>query len=301
MPGLVTSAGDLGASLRRRVRRRGGRDWPYPGAAVPLRRRLFVTGTDGGHAFRGRATAVAVDGTDTHYLVEDAEGGERWVAEDEIDRFSPFAPGDAVIGYVTVRGARPGALRAPIAAVRRAAEQDELRLAGVVCDDGGRPVADRPGLRRALDRIAAGEAAGLIVADLGGATGADDASADLLAAVRHAGGAMVALETIERTTPPSVRHDLAAERAAAQRRIDELRAAGMAPRAIAVVLNAEGVPTLGREPRWHAWSVREAGSAWPPRGPAARGGGGRPAAPGRTGWTPPAGRGGDADRRRPRG
>ena len=40
--------------------------------------------------------------------------------------------------------------------------------------------------------------------------------------------------------------------------------------AFADALNEEGVPTVGSDPLWRPWSVREAGGAWPPRGPAGR-------------------------------
>src|SRR4051794_16786863 len=100
----------MGASLRRRARRasRAAGDVPPPGSAVALRHRLFVSGTSGAHAFRGRAVAVAVGGAGpTRYLVDDAERGEsRWIAETEIERSTPLASGDAVIGYVTVRDGR---------------------------------------------------------------------------------------------------------------------------------------------------------------------------------------------------
>src|SRR4051794_40867450 len=148
----------MGASLRRRARRafRPARDTPPPGAAVPLPHRLFVSGTSGARAFRGRAIAVSVNGADadgpTRYLVDEAERGERiWIAEDEIERSAALGPGDAVIGYVTVRDAgRPGAMRTPKAAIRRACEREGWRLVGVVCDDARSPVPERPGLRGAL-------------------------------------------------------------------------------------------------------------------------------------------------------
>jgi len=271
---FVTSAAGLGASLRRRARRAlpAGGDGRRPGAAVALRHRLFVSGWSGARVFRGRAVAVSVDAVEagglTWYLVEDRERGERvWIAEHEVERSAQVGPGDAVIGYVTVRdGGRPGATREPKAAIRRACEREGWRLVGVVCDDARCPVPERPGLRGALDRIGDGAAAGLVVADLDAAGGSNRALAELLGAVRGAGGGTVALEGDDAAAPEGRRVALAD----VQARIAALRAAGASPRAIADTLNEEGVPTVGSDPLWRPWSVREAGGAWPPRGPARR-------------------------------
>jgi hypothetical protein len=271
---IATSAAEMGASLRRRARRAfpAAGDTPPPGAAVALRHRLFVTGTSGARAFRGRAVAVSVDdveaGGPTRYLVDDPERGERiWIAEHEIERSAPLGPGDAAIGYVTVvDGGRPGATREPKAAIRRACEREGWRLVGVVCDDARCPVPERPGLRGALDRISDGTAAGLVIADLDEASGSNRALAQLLGAVRGAGGGTVALEA-DNAAPTERRRVALAD---AQARIAGLRAAGASPRAIADALNKEGVPTVGSDPLWRPWSVREAGGAWPPRGPARR-------------------------------
>jgi Resolvase, N terminal domain len=271
---IATSAAELGACLRRRARRAlpAAGDRRPPGATVALRQRLFVSGSSGARAFRGRAVAVSVGdveaGGPTRYLVDDAGRGERvWIAEHEIERSAALGPGDAVIGYVTVRdGGRPGATREPRAAIRRACAREGWRLIGVVCDDGRCPVPERPGLRGALDRIGDGTAAGLVVADLDEAGGSNRALAELLGAVRGAGGGTVALAGDDAAPTDRRRVALADARA----RIAELRAAGASPRAIADTLNEEGVPTVGADSLWRPWSVREAGGAWPPRGPARR-------------------------------
>jgi hypothetical protein len=268
MPAIATAAAELRAALRRPARRASaaGGDSPPPGAVVALRQRLFVSGTSGARGFRGRAVAVAVAGPGvTRYLVDDAERGALWIDEGEIARCAPVAPGDAVIGYVTVRdGGRPGATRASRAAIRRTCEREGWRLAGVVCDHERCPVGGRPGLRGALERIRAGEAEGLVVADLTAATGSEAGLAALMAAVRRAGGGLAALRDDDLAATGEGR---GAALARARARIAELRATGMAPRAIADVLNAEGVPTRGPDPLWQPWSVRETGGAWPPRGP----------------------------------
>jgi hypothetical protein len=270
---LATPATELRAALRRRAHRASsaGATSPAPGAAVAvaLRQRLFLSGTSGARGFRGRAVAVAVAGPGvTRYLVDDAERGELWIDEGEIARCTPLAPGDAVIGYVTVRdGGRPGATRAPRASIRRACEREGWRLVGVVCDDERSRINARPGLRGALHRIRAGEAAGLVVADIMAATGSDAGVAALMAAVRGTGGGVAALHDDDRAARGDVRPAAHAE---ARDRIAELRATGMTPRVIADVLNAEAVPTRGPNPSWHSWTVRAAGGAWPPRGPERR-------------------------------
>jgi len=249
---------------------------PRAGTPVLLRHPLFVSGTTGDGAFRGRAVAVAVDagadlGADrTRYLVEGTGRGEPfWVHEADIERSYPLLPGDAVIGYVTIGPLeRRSATRAAVAALRATCRRADWRLAGVICDNERDPVADRPGLARALERIAAREAAGLVVADLARAAGSDDALVALLAAVRGAGGGFGAVEP-DQLAPPveGLRRAAVAERAAAAQRIAELRVEGLAPAVIAEVLDEEGFPTPGPDPFWRPWSVREVGGAWPPRGP----------------------------------
>ena len=252
-----------------------GDDAPRAGAPVLLRHPLFVSGTTGDGAFRGRAVAVAVDagadlGADrTRYLVEGTGRAEPfWVHEADIERSYPLLPGDAVIGYVTVRALeRRSATRAAVAGLRATCRRAEWRLVGVICDNERDPVADRPGLARALERIAAREAAGLVVADLARAAGTGDALAALLAAVRGAGGGFGVVDPDPPVPVEGVRRAALAERAAAARRIAELRTEGLAPAVIAEALDEEGFRTPGPDPYWRLWSVREVGGTWPPRGP----------------------------------
>jgi hypothetical protein len=275
----VLGGSTLGVSgLRRRIARggRAGGEAPAPGAEVRLRTSLFVSGTDGQGAFRGRAVAVAVDpganaGADrTRYLVEDAaRDAAFWVAETEIERTYPLLPGDAVIGYMTVQpGTRASARRAAVSALRLACGHAGWRLDGVVCDSERDGVLERPGLARALERIARREAAGLLVVDVDRAAGTPAALADLMGAVRAAGGGFTIVEDEDRAAAVSSnRRAAVAQRAAVARRIAELRAEGLAPQAVADALNEEGVPPPGVELAWHPWSVREASGTWPPRGP----------------------------------
>jgi hypothetical protein len=267
----LPSFADPGAALRRRRRARS--NCPPSGTAVPLRHRLFISGARDGRAFHGRAVALAVEGRDaagpTRYLVEDADRGDRvWVDATDVERSTPLAAGEPVIGYVAVRdGGRPGATRAPRAAIREACAREGWRLAGIVCDHGRGPITERPGVRRALDRIGAGQAAGIVVADPERATKSRTEREALMAAVRRAGGGMVTLDD-EVVVARGDGRSAALGGAAA--RIAELRAAGIAPRAIAETLNREGVPTPGGDALWQPWTVRKVGGAWPPRGPQAR-------------------------------
>jgi len=264
------------SGLRRRIARRArpGGDAPAPGAEVRLRTPLFVSGADGDGAYRGRAVAVAVDpgaeaGSDrTRYLVEDAgRAAPFWVAETEIERTYPLLPGDAVIGYMTVQpGTRASARRAAVSGLRLACARAGWRLESVVCDSERHGVLERPGLARALERIARRDAAGLLVVDVDRAAGTPAALADLMGAVRAAGGGFAIVEDEDRAAAVSSnRRAAVAQRAAVARRIAELRTEGLAPQTIADVLNEEGVPPPGVEVAWHPWSVREAGGAWPPR------------------------------------
>jgi hypothetical protein len=252
-----------------------GNDAARAGTPVLLRHPLFVSGTTAEGWFRGRAVAVAVDagadlGADrTRYLVEGTGRREPfWVHEADIERSYPLLPGDAVIGYVTIRPLeRRSATRAAVAALRATCRRADWRLVGVICDNERDPVTDRPGLARALERIAACEAAGLVVADLTRAAGTGDALAALLSAVRGAGGGFGVVEPGLPVPVEGGRRGALAERAAAARRIAELRTDGLAPAVIAQVLDEEGFPTPGPDPIWRPWSVREVGGAWPLRGP----------------------------------
>jgi hypothetical protein len=242
---------------------------------VPLPRPLFVTGRSADGPVRGKAVAVAVEdpaapAERTHYLVDDfGRGSAVWVAATDIDRSSPVFPGEPVIGYVTVRRSdSQRAARAPVAAIRQTCDRREWRLVDIVIDTrDGRPV-ERAGVRRALDCIARGDARALVVADLDGVGRDEDDVAALMTTVRRAGGEVVVSDDEPPTEPSGSRRAAREERAALVERIVEMRLAGMTPRAIADVLNEDGVPPIvGSDGRWHAWSVKELAGAWPPRGP----------------------------------
>jgi hypothetical protein len=242
---------------------------------VPLPRPLFVTGRGADGPVRGRAVAVAVEdpaapADHTHYLVEDLQdGGAVWVAATDVDRSTPVFPGEPVIGYVAVRrfGTRR-ATRARVTAIRVTCERREWELVDIVIDNRhGCPV-ERPGVNRALDWIARGDARALVVADLDAVGHAEGDVAALMTSVRRAGGEVVVAD--EGTAADASRSRRAAreERVALVRRIVEMRADGMTPSAIAGLLNADGIPAIvGPDSHWHPWTVKEVAGTWPPRGP----------------------------------
>jgi DNA invertase Pin-like site-specific DNA recombinase len=202
---------------------------------------------------------------------------------------------DAVIGYVTlptmVGSSRDGASSA---AIEAACEHAGWKLLEIVRDrDRGRPL-ERPGLRYALQRIADGEARGLVVDDLQRLGHSIVNVGALMAWFRDAGATLVALDVGLDTSTPEGRHvattlitmsvreqeriatrtrdGLAEVRANGRRtgrpavsdrpellqRIAELRADNMTLQAIADELNAEGVPTLRGGAKWRPSSIQAA-------------------------------------------
>ena len=251
-------------------------------------------------AFRGFALATAVPpgGTDdprrARYLVDDPrKPAPVWVEGGDVDRSpSQLAPGEPVIGYVTA-DPDPNAEQEAFMAIETACDQAGWRLDDIVRDqDTGRMVG-RPGLTRALERIAAGEARGLVVgdarrlvrslADLGALLewfrdaeavlvaldlDLDTASihghqtASTLISVSGWEGDRVATRTrrgLARVqTPERAAVATADERAALVERIGAMRAAGMSLEAIATQLGKEGVAPLRGAVRWSPAVVRSA-------------------------------------------
>ncbi len=75
---------------------------------------------------------------------------------------SGFGNGARVIGYVTEQSATG---RTPELDIERACQRSDWQLAEIVCDRENGSILARPGMTRALDRIAKGDAQGLIVSD----------------------------------------------------------------------------------------------------------------------------------------
>jgi DNA invertase Pin-like site-specific DNA recombinase len=307
---IVASAalGMLGAafavlSLRWRRSRRA-----HAPILAPINRELFLEGrSEDAHVgeFRGQALATrlhAVPGEQddehkrTSYLVDDVrKAAPIWVRSEDVRRStSRLGPGEAVIGYVTLSPDAPRSeADVPVHAIEAACERSEWELLEVVTDrENGVSSLERPGLARALEQIADGQARGLVVSDL---RRLSRSIVDLGALVQwftDAGAALVALDLgIDTSTPNG--HELAAtlvklsgwereriarrnrsgltavktpptgrtavvDRPALVERINAMRAANMTLQGIADQLNAEGVPTLRGGAMWRPSSVQAA-------------------------------------------
>jgi DNA invertase Pin-like site-specific DNA recombinase len=292
----------LVASVRRRPGRR-----PAGGPSVaPISHEVYLEGhsaEEGVADFRGPAIAASVSGEPgeapekTWYLVDDArKPAPVWVSDEEVQRSpSRLAPGEPVIGYVTVsseanRNEADGAVRE----IEAACESARWELAEVVTDrESGRGL-ERPGLAYALSQIAEGKARGLVVNDLRRLSRSIVDLGALMQWFRDAGAGLVALDLgVDTSTPGGhevaatlitlgdwereriarrTRSGLAEVRASGRptgrpsvsdrpdlvERITALRAANMTLQAIADQLNAEGVPTLRGGAMWRPSSVQAA-------------------------------------------
>ncbi|HEY7619092.1 MAG TPA: recombinase family protein [Solirubrobacteraceae bacterium] len=275
-----------------------------PAAIAPLMREPYVEGHSRdervadfrGHAFA--ATVTAPPGADpsegdTWYLVDDArKPAPVWVRGADIHRSpSSLAPGEPVIGYVTV--APDGSAHEADGMVREleaACEHAGWELSEVVTDrETGRGL-ERPGLGYALKQIADGHARGLVVTELRRLTRSVNDLGVLVHWFAEAQAGLVALDLgIDTSTPTG--HEIAAtlttlgdwerERVAHRtrsgltevrsggrpavsdrpdlaERIKAMRAANMTLQAIADQLNNEGVPTLRGGAMWRPSSVQAA-------------------------------------------
>lgn len=199
-----------------------------------------------------------------------------------------------VLGYVRVSTSTQTAA-AQVAAIRAECERRGWDLVGVA-EDHARSGAtlDRPGLIEALDRIAGGEADGLVAAALDRVSRSTIDLAELLAWFTEHGAMLVALDLGMDTSSPAGRlvatvigavaeweretirvrtregmafrraqgrptgRPAVADRPELADRIRTMRQAGMSLRKIADTLNEEGVPTLRGAERWRASSVQTA-------------------------------------------
>jgi DNA invertase Pin-like site-specific DNA recombinase len=194
---------------------------------------------------------------------------------------------------VTVkRSVDPGRLHSQASAIDEACESAGWRLLEIVRDtDTGRAL-ERPGLRYALERIADGEAAGLIVSDLkllsrsvvdlgallawfwdaGAALIALDLGVDTSTQEgHHAASALITLSAWERerAAPAAPLHvadkqprrrepstSWIADRPELVERIAEMHHSHMTLRAIANQLNAEQIPTVRGGTEWRPSTVQ---------------------------------------------
>lgn len=188
-------------------------------------------------------------------------------------------PGSPVIGYVTTDETN-GRLTPPERAIERACERAGWRLVAIVRDREGGRLLDRPGLTHALDRIADGQAGGLVVTDARLLSRSMD-FAGLVNWFQESDAALIALDLgVDTSTPEGSRvastlvtingwagGRIAARAAAARRQLLERIATmhdeeGMSLQAIAEQLNAEGVRTLSGADAWWPSGVQTALRYW---------------------------------------
>jgi DNA invertase Pin-like site-specific DNA recombinase len=200
--------------------------------------------------------------------------------------------GDAIIGYVAAWPPPDGG-GAAAAAIATAARQRHLRLLEIVRErDTSVRSLERPGLSRTLERIAAGEARGLVIRDLRNLCRSIVDLGSLVGWFDGTQAALIALDLrLDTTTPEGravaeavmilsawerdriarrTRRGLARARAhgepigppavadapALRERVAAKRAANMTLQAIADTLNREGVPTMRGGARWRPSSVQ---------------------------------------------
>jgi DNA invertase Pin-like site-specific DNA recombinase len=280
-----------------------------PAAPIaPLMREPYVEGHSRdervadfrGHAFAATVTTPPGEDPrprDTWYLVDDAcKHAPVWVRGDDIQRSaSSLAPGEPVIGYVTVSNEGPAReADGMVRELEAACEHAGWQLTEVVTDREAGRGPERPGLGYALKQIADGHARGLVVTDLRRLTRSINDLGVLVHWFREAQAGLVALDLgIDTSTPTG--HEIAAtlitlgdwerERVAQRTRsglaevrasgrpggrpsvsdrpdlagrIKAMRAANMTLQAIADQLNNEGVPTLRGGAMWRPSSVQAA-------------------------------------------
>jgi DNA invertase Pin-like site-specific DNA recombinase len=277
---------------------------------APINRELFLEGRSEDESvgeFRGHALAARLNGRSagesptadqTSYLVDDVrKAAPIWVRHQDVKRrTSRLAPGETVIGYVTLSpDAPPTEADGAVRKIEAACERSDWELREVVTDrENGVSSLERPGLARALEQIAAGEARGLVVSDLRRLSRSIVDLGALVEWFHDAQAALVALDLGIDTSTPSGRDVAAtlvklsgwereriarrnrggltavktpgktggrpsvADRPALLERINAMRAANMTLQAIADQLNAEGVPTLRGGQMWRPSSVQAA-------------------------------------------
>jgi DNA invertase Pin-like site-specific DNA recombinase/peptidoglycan hydrolase-like protein with peptidoglycan-binding domain len=278
-------------------------------ALAAIDRDLYLEGTSerpGIGSFRGFALATAMppDAADdprrARYLVDDPrKPAPIWVHGAEIRRSpSQLVAGESVIGYVTI-DSDPGREQDAFMEIEALCDKAGWKLEEIVRDrDSGRMVG-RPGLTRALERIAAGEARGLVVNDARSLVRSLGDLGALLEWFRDAEAALVAVDldldtaTIhghqtastlitvsaweaDRTasrarrgltrvqTPERSGLPTANDRAALIERIHAMREAGMSLQAIADQLDNEGITPLKGATAWGPPAVQTALDS-PPR------------------------------------
>jgi DNA invertase Pin-like site-specific DNA recombinase len=203
---------------------------------------------------------------------------------------SPVPDRDEVIGYVTTStDAWSEADEGSAVAIEATCEGSDWSLFEIVCDRENGRTLDRPGLSYALERIAEGQARGLVVSDLQRLSRSPDDLGVLMAWFRDANARLVALDLDLDTSTPAGRRVASTlialgdgERGSAQtaraggaearirgrpaikdrpelmERISIMRSANLSLQQIADQFNAEGVPTLRGGKQWRPSSIQAA-------------------------------------------
>ena len=205
---------------------------------------------------------------------------------------SQVVPGSRLIGYVTVPAdVGPRTADQSAAAIESLCERCDWKLLEIVRDRECGRILERPGLGYALERIANGDANGLVVSDLQRLSGSIVDLGALMDWFRHARATLIALDLgIDTSTPEGdhvaetlialstheherlasrTRMGLAAavrpngrpavsDRPELRERIAAMRAANMTLQAIADQLNAEHLPTLRGGTKWRPSSIQAA-------------------------------------------
>jgi DNA invertase Pin-like site-specific DNA recombinase len=206
---------------------------------------------------------------------------------------SRLSSGSAVLGYLTVASDRGGDEEGQSAiAIEAACKRAGWELVEIVRDRNEGANLEQRGLRNALERIAEGQAQGLVASHLEGLSRSIVDLGALMAWFRDANATLVALDLdIDTSTPDGehvaatlialsardrkriasgTRRGLEKGRAAGRpsgrpavshrpelvARIAAMRGANMTLRAIADQLNAEGVPTLRGGKKWRPSSIQ---------------------------------------------
>ena len=201
--------------------------------------------------------------------------------EESVSRMpTGLEPGSPVIGYVTAGDGANGRLTPPERAIERACERAGWRLVAIVRDREGGRLLDRPGLSHALDRIADGQAGGLVVTDARLLSRSLD-FAGLVSWFQESDAALIALDLgVDTSTPEGSRvaSTLVTINGWAGRRIAQRAATaraelleriatmheqeGMSLQAIADDLNARGERTLSGADAWWPSGVQTALRYW---------------------------------------
>jgi peptidoglycan hydrolase-like protein with peptidoglycan-binding domain len=203
---------------------------------------------------------------------------------------SPAPPRERAIGYLTTStGAWSDVDERSAAAIEATCERSNWDLLEIVCDRESGKTAERPGLSFALQRIAAGQARGLVVSELQRLSRSPDELGALMAWFRDAKATLVAIDLGLDTSTPGGRQvartlialgggerkpdghqsdsgdgpringrPAVKDRPELVERIASMRSANLSLQQIADRLNAENVPTLRGGTEWRPSSIQAA-------------------------------------------